>query len=387
MLTDHSGSSTRMLPPVELSDDLDVIAEQYVRERAGLDPVLARRLRDDVIRRLLPFAARLAARYRHRQESSDDLQQVARLGLVKAIDRYDPQRGSFTAYAVTTIDGELKRHFRDHTWSMQVPRRLQDLSRVAARAAEALTAELHRPPTEAELAARCGVTVAELAEASASRAGYRPMSLSLPVGDSGTALGDLLGGSDRDLELVADQLTLRRLIDRLSPRDKHILVQHYYGNRTQSEIAGELGISQMHVSRLINRTLAWLRTAMLTDEVPAWQPDGAGTPGAGPVLDIRRTATGSVRVVVLGEVDRDNADPLQRDLLRVIGRASAGTVVEIHLGGVPLLTAAGAWALRNAYDAGRVRRVAVSIVAAPPLLRQMAAVAGLGPMMTADGNV
>ncbi|GAB2614967.1 hypothetical protein Aab01nite_27150 [Paractinoplanes abujensis] len=381
MLTDHYGVMARADAPVELSDDLDEIAERYIRDRAALDPVRAGRLRDDVIRRLLPFAGRLAGRYRHSRESMDDLEQVARLALVKAIDRYDPERGSFTAYAVTTISGELKRYFRDHTWGVQVPRRLQDLSRVAGRATEELTAELHRPPTEQELAARCGAGVAEVAEALASRAGYRPVSLSLPVGDSGAALGDLLGDADGNLELVTDQLTLRRLIERLPAREKRILLERFYGNRSQSEIADDLGISQMHVSRLISRVLGWLRTAMLTDETPLWPGDTADPAQTGPAVAIRRSATGPTRVVVTGEVDRDNAGRLQRKLVRIIARAPAGAQLEVDLGGVPSLSAAGARALLAAYDAGRVRGVVVSVVAMQPFVRRFAAVVGLTPLL------
>ncbi|MGK5677718.1 sigma-70 family RNA polymerase sigma factor [Actinoplanes sp. URMC 104] len=389
MPMDHSGHPSRngrtsaTIGPVDISDDLDEVAEQYVRDRAGLSPAQAARLRDDVIRRLLPFAGRLAARYRYFREPSDDLEQVARLGLIKAVDRYDPERGSFTAYALSTIVGELKRYFRDHSWGMQVPRRLQDLSRVVSQAIDALTAELGRPPTRTEVAVRCLVSAADVEEALLSRAGYRPVSLSLPVSESGGVLGDLLGSADGDLELVADQVTVRRLIDQLPARERRILLERFYGNRTQLEIAADLGISQMHVSRLLGRTLEWLRTAMLTDEAPPRHAETADVPGSGPILTVRRSAAGPLLVLVAGEVDRDNADRLRRDLVRLVSRAPAGSEVAVHLGAVPLLAAAGVAALLAAYDAGRVRGVAVTAVELQPLVRQVAIVGGLGPLLPA----
>ncbi|WP_250007754.1 sigma-70 family RNA polymerase sigma factor [Actinoplanes sp. M2I2] len=367
----------------EVFEDLDVVAEQYARDRAGLPPAQTQRLREETIRRMLPFAGRLAGRYRHGREPSDDLEQVARLGLIKAIDRYDPERGSFTAYAVTTIVGELKRYFRDHSWGLQVPRRLQDLSRVVGQADEALTTELNRPPSDREVAVRCGITEQEVAEARRSRAGYRPVSLSLPVGDSGGELSDLLGGADGALELVPEQLTLRRLLDQLPTRERRILLERFYGNRTQLEIANDLGISQMHVSRLLNRTLEWLRTAMLTEDTPAWHGESTDTAETNPVVAVRRQPTG-LRVVVAGEVDRDNAGLLREALLRLVRRAPAGSRLEIDLAAVPLLAAAGVAALLAVHEAARIRRIEVTAVGVQPFVRRIAAITGLGALLRAE---
>lgn len=369
--------------PVELLDDLDVLAEQYAHERAELAPAQASRLRDETIRQLLPFANRLAGRYRHGREPADDLEQVARLGLVKAIDRYDPERGSFTAYAVMTILGELKRYFRDHSWGLQVPRRLQDVSRVVVQAGESLTAELMRPPTVAELAMRCGVSEQDVEDARRTRASYRPVSLSLPVGESGTELGQLIGSADQDVESVPEQLTLRQLLDQLPPRERRIVVERFYGNRTQLEIARDLGISQMHVSRLLNRTLEWLRAGMLTEEPPAWRAEAVDPAESNPVAAVRRQTTG-LRIVVVGEIDQDNAGRLREALLRLVRRAPAGSRLEIDLAAVPLLSAAGAAALLAVYEAGRVRRVEVVAVGVQPFVRQIAVVSGLGVLLRSE---
>ncbi|WP_250037131.1 sigma-70 family RNA polymerase sigma factor [Paractinoplanes maris] len=382
MPQDHIGH-TMPSRPVDIYDDLDHLAEQYVLDRAGLSPAQAARLRDETIRRLLPFAGRLAGRYRHGREPADDLEQVARLGLIKAVDRYDPDNGSFTAYAVSTIIGELKRYFRDHSWGLQVPRRLQDLSRVITRAGDELTAELRRPPTRAELAVRCGVSEDDVEEARRSREGYRPVSLSLPVGEGGGELGDLLGGSDHTLDLVPEQVTLRRLLDQLPARERRILLERFYGNRTQLEIAGDLGISQMHVSRLLNRTLAWLRAGMLTEETPAWPAESTDTAETNPVVTVRREPAG-LRVILVGEVDQDNGPRLREVLLRLVRRAPAGSRLAIDLGGVPLLAAAGVAALLAVYEAGRGRRVEVTAVNLQPFVRRIAAVSGLGVLLRPD---
>jgi RNA polymerase sigma-B factor len=183
-------------------------------------------------------------------------------------------RGSFTAYAVVTIRGEIKRHFRDHTWRVHVPRRLQDLGVGVNRATSALTGELARSPTEAEIAERLDASVADVRETIRSVVGYRPASLSAPIGDGTSALGDLCGEPDGDLESVTDRLCLTRLLDCLPERERRLLALRFHGNMTQAEIAAELGISQMHVSRLLSHTLAWLRQAMMADVPSAW-PAGA----------------------------------------------------------------------------------------------------------------
>jgi RNA polymerase sigma-B factor len=160
---------TDELEPLE---DLDLAADQYKRACDGADDATVERLRADFMSLALPFAGRLARRYRGRGESADDLEQVARLGLVKSVNRYDPERGSFTAYAIVTITGEIKRHFRNHGWGVHVPRRMQDLSLEVGQVRSALTAALSRRPTDEEIAERLGIGVAEVREAQVSGAAY-----------------------------------------------------------------------------------------------------------------------------------------------------------------------------------------------------------------------
>jgi RNA polymerase sigma-B factor len=370
----------RSCPPL---DDLDRVAERYAIDRQGLDEDQAARLRSEVTTALLPFAGRLSRRYRSSSEPAEDLEQVARLGLVKAVDRYDPERGSFTAFAVSTISGELKRYFRDHTWGVHVPRRVQNLSLAVSRAEEDLTTELGRQPTDGELERRCGSAADEVRDARQSRAGYRPASLNAPLSDDGGELGDLLGHEDRAVELVADVLTVRELIDKLPARERRIVLDRFYGGRTQADIAADLGISQMHVSRLLARTLGWLRAAMLSDVPPPrpfGEPDVMET---GPVITARRLPGGRTRVFISGEVDRDNAGRLRTVVLEVVRRSAAGSHVEIHLGGVPLMDAAGVAALLAVGKSAHDRRIGVSVTGLQPFVQRIAVVAGLGPMLAA----
>ena len=225
------------------------------------------RLRDRVIEWYLPLAEHLARRFTGRGESSEDLTQVATIGLIKAVDGFDPDRGvEFTGYAVPTIVGELKRHFRDKGWSMRVPRRLQELKLAIGNATTALTQELGRSPTVADLAARLEISEDEVLEGLESANAYTAISLSTPVGsgagageDAGTEIGDLLGDLDPAMARVEDRAALRPLIARLSERDRAILSMRFFQNMTQSQIAERIGVSQMHVSRLLSRTLATLR--------------------------------------------------------------------------------------------------------------------------------
>jgi RNA polymerase sigma-B factor len=363
------------------TDDLDAIAEQYARDLAQRSGSEAARLREQMIRAMLPLAGRLAGRYRRFREPLEDLEQVARLGLVKAVDRYDPALGSFTAYAIATISGDLKRHLRDHTWGVHVPRRLQELAVAVRQADEELTGRLGRAPTDAEVAAHCDCDQRAVTEARRSSAGYRPVPLSLPVGESGGQLGDLIGDVDSDLETVADQVTVRGLVAQLPPREQHILLARFYGGRSQAEIGDELGISQMHVSRLLSRTLTWLRTAMLSDEPPPWRGTDRDVVEVSPVITVRPGGPGVIRVFVSGELDRDNADQLRRGLLRPVGRAAAGSRVEIDLGGVALLDASAVSALLAVHEAARVREVTVTAVSLQPFARKVAMMAGLGFML------
>ncbi|HET6534434.1 MAG TPA: SigB/SigF/SigG family RNA polymerase sigma factor [Actinoplanes sp.] len=363
----------------DVLEDLDAAALRYA-ERLGNASIDERgALRDELARDCLPFASRLARRYRGRGEPLEDLEQVARLGLVKAIDRYDPGRGSFTAYAVITISGEIKRHFRDKTWGVHVPRRIQDLSLEVGHASMVLTNTLSRTPTVAELADRLNVTEAAVLEAQESAAGYSPASLNAPAGIDGAGeFGDLLGGADADLELVDDKLTVAGLLLRLPARERRMLAMRFYGNRTQAEIAAELGISQMHVSRLLSRALAWLREAMLSDGHPRWE-GGAVQPEHGMRVSVSGSG-GVLTVRVSGEVDRDTAERLRTSLRHAVTRATERLVVD--LSAVPLIDAAGVAVLTDAASAAAVAEIELTLVDAQPYAARTLAVSGLKHLLT-----
>ena len=360
-------------------EDLDAVAERYVEQRRLLSTAQARRHRDEMINHLIPFADRLARRYRTSAEPADDLKQVARMGLVKAVDRYDPERGSFTAFAAATIGGELKRHFRDHTWGVHVPRRVQGLTLAVVEAQSALTGELGRAPTDVEVAARCEVTRDAVDDARRSSAGYRPASLNMPVGESGGQLADLIGSPDAAIELVADQEAMRDLIDQLPERERRILLERFYGNRTQSDIAADIGISQMHVSRLLSRALAAMRAAMLSDERPALLHSAEA---AGPVISVRPQASGAICVLLAGEIDRDNAGRLRHELLGLVRRARPDSRMEIDLTAVPLIDAAGINALFGGYQAARARGVTMTLVGMQPFVARTVVESGLRSLMS-----
>jgi RNA polymerase sigma-B factor len=215
-------------------------------------------LRDEVVRRHLSLVRALAWRFRDRGEDLEDLVQVATVGLLNAIDRFDPGHGAeFTTYATPTIVGELKRHLRDRAGTVRVPRRLQERSAAVSRASTALYQRLRRSPTVAELAAEVGLTDEEVLEALESTQAYTtvPLDNGLPVGRLSWAALDTADA----MEGVEYRAALRPLLDGLTDRDKLIILRRFFEHRTQSEIATELGISQVQVSRLLTRTLAYLR--------------------------------------------------------------------------------------------------------------------------------
>ncbi|MBA3524400.1 MAG: RNA polymerase sigma factor SigF [Geodermatophilaceae bacterium] len=223
--------------------------------------------RDELLENYLPLAEQLARRFRNRGEPLDDLVQVARLGLIKSVDGFDPDRGvDFTSYAIPTISGELKRHFRDKGWSVRVPRRLKDLRLDIAQAILHLTQHLGRTPTVADVAAHLEISEAGVREAMVSAQAYSATSLSTPVGPEtaagDTTLGDTLGGPDDGMRVVEDREMLRPLLGRLAPRERRIIGMRFYENMTQSQIAAQVGISQMHVSRLLTRSLQQMREGL-----------------------------------------------------------------------------------------------------------------------------
>jgi RNA polymerase sigma-B factor len=218
-------------------------------------------LRDQAIRAWLPMAERLARRYANRGVPTDDLVQTATVGLIKAVDRFvDGHGAGFVGYAIPTILGELKRHFRDQAWMIRVPRRLQEL-RLAITAANAeLTQTLSRSPTVADIATHLGLTEESILEGLEGAQAYRTVSLSAPMYSDGTrVLSDTLGEDDDALAHAEARIALAPAMRSLDEREREILTLRFYGNLTQSDIAQQMGISQMHVSRLISRGLSTLR--------------------------------------------------------------------------------------------------------------------------------
>jgi RNA polymerase sigma-B factor len=217
--------------------------------------------RDTLIESHLPLVRSLAGRFRDRGEPYDDLVQVGTEGLIKAVDRFDVGRGvDFASYATPTVLGEIKRHFRDRGWAVRVPRRLQERRMALSGATAPLQQELGRSPTVAELAARVGLTEEEVLEALEAADAYTTLSFDAGgEGDEPPPLAARVGGWDAALEAVDRRESLRPALDRLPERERQIVLLRFFGNRTQSQIGAELGISQMHVSRLLARALATMR--------------------------------------------------------------------------------------------------------------------------------
>ena len=247
--------------PVSLGTDPQTVL-LLTRMSGSTDPEQRCRARDELIEQQRPFAEFLARRFRNRGEPLEDLYQVAALGLIKAVDGFDPARGSsFVGYAVPTILGELRRHFRDKGWNVRVPRRLQELRTQIAAVTEPLTHQLGRPPSTADLAETLGLPEDEIREGLVAAQAYSATSLQAPLnreGD-GPTLADLVCHEDDGYEVVEARESLRPLLAGLPERERRILGLRFYSQLTQSEIAAELGISQMHVSRLLSRSLGAMR--------------------------------------------------------------------------------------------------------------------------------
>ncbi|MDG4760563.1 RNA polymerase sigma factor SigF [Micromonospora sp. WMMD710] len=224
-------------------------------------------LRDRTIEAWLPLARHLARRYAGRGASDDDLAQTAAVGLIKAVDNFDASRGvDFSGYAIPTVIGEIKRYFRDRTWAVRVPRRLQELRLSISAANSTLTHTLGRSPTVADIASYLDVSEETVLEGLEGARAYRATSLSTPTGaDGGRELGETLGGDDHEFDLVEIRVALGPALATLPEREREILSLRFHGNLTQAQIADRIGISQMHVSRLITRSLAALRDQLSTD--------------------------------------------------------------------------------------------------------------------------
>ncbi|WP_437066224.1 SigB/SigF/SigG family RNA polymerase sigma factor [Streptomyces sp. enrichment culture] len=235
-------------------------------------------VREELTEAWLPMAHRIAGRFRNRGESLEDLRQVAALGLVKAIDRYEPGRGAFESYAVPTITGEIKRHFRDRMWALRVPRRVQDLrNKVRLARHELMQSSGGAEPSVAELADRTGLTEDEVRAGLEALDSYSTLSLDAEVSgdDDGYSLADTLGVAEKAYDVVVDREAAKEGLRRLPERERAILYMRFFEDMTQSRIADRLGISQMHVSRLISRSCARVRAEVMEQE----HGDGPGSDG------------------------------------------------------------------------------------------------------------
>ena len=220
-----------------------------------------RALRDELVTAHLGLAHQLARRFANRGESYDDLVQVASMAIIKSVDRFDPDRGvEFSTFATRTVIGELKRHFRDKGWAVRAPRRVQELYLELGQAVSSLSQELGRSPTVPELAARTGASEEAVLEAIEAGQGYRTTSIDVPDRQDET-LASRLGDTDSTFDRVDDRSVLAPALARLARREQTILRLRFVDGLTQSEIAKRVGVSQMHVSRLLAASLAQLRAA------------------------------------------------------------------------------------------------------------------------------
>lgn len=241
-------------------------ADEQLRLLSSLpvcDPAHSR-LRSQVIEAQLPMARRLASRFRGKGEPLEDLYQSAYTALIKAVDRFDPGCGvPFAAFAIPCITGGLKCHFRDHTWTMRVPRSTQELVHSLSGAADELTQRLKREPTTAELAVHVGVAPAAVLAGRRAVHAYRPVSLDVPDADgSRRGLMEVLGGDDPGFAAVDERLRLVPALGALPDRERRILAMYFYRGMTQAQIGAAIGISQMQISRLLSKALGRLRATM-----------------------------------------------------------------------------------------------------------------------------
>ncbi len=235
------------------------------RELASFAPnsMEFQRQRDKIVERCLPLGDHIARRFEGRGEPRDDLVQVARVGLVNAVIRFDVEAGSdFVSFAVPTIMGEVRRHFRDNSWSVKVPRRLKELHLRLGSATAELSQRLGRAPTATELAAELGMERDEVVEGLVAGSSYNTLSIDTGGGsddDDARAIADTLGDVDAGLDRIEDREALRPLLESLPERERIVLVLRFFESMTQTQIAERVGISQMHVSRLLAKSLTRLR--------------------------------------------------------------------------------------------------------------------------------
>lgn len=262
-------------PPSDYADRMPLL-----HEFAALHPDDPRRedLRRELILAFRPVVEHMARRHSaSRHDCREDLEQVGTMALINAIDRWDPARarGEFLGYLIPCVRGEMLRWFRDRAWSVRVPRRLKDVGVAINRVTGDLTQELGRTPRPSDLATCLGISVDEILEALDAMANLRTRRLDAADSETGSTLADQLGECDDELDKVEYRQALRPLLDALPERERTIVVLRFFGDLTQTQIAEEIGISQMHVSRLLTRTLATLRSGLTGEQ------DRAGRSGCG----------------------------------------------------------------------------------------------------------
>lgn len=232
-------------------------------KRRGQDPAV----RDELVEQFRALAEYLARRFQGRGEPVEDLTQVAMIGLLKAIDRFDLAREvKFSTYATATIVGELKRHFRDKGWSVRVPRRLQETGLKVSKAMSEVSQEVGRSPTVSEIASHTGLSEEEVLEGMETVHAYSASSLDAPIDEEGRSSHEIMGSEDETIEMLEAWTTVAPAIQALPERERRILYLRFFRGLTQTQIADEIGISQMHVSRLLARTLRGLREEVRADE-------------------------------------------------------------------------------------------------------------------------
>jgi RNA polymerase sigma-B factor len=264
---DSSGATTTAPSARSRHDDYAHLAP-YLREFAATAADDPRRavLRDHLVAGYQPVVRHIARRFAGRGEPLEDLEQAGSVGLIGAVDRFEPERGvDFLSFAVPTITGSVRRHFRDHAWAMRVPRRLKDIQSSINSVIGPLSQELERAPRPSEIAARLGVGVEEVLQGLEARHAYRSDSLDYLDSDGESSLSERIGDLDAGLENVECRETLGPLLDALPERERTILLLRFFGNQTQTQIAEAVGLSQMHVSRLLAQTLRSLREKLTDD--------------------------------------------------------------------------------------------------------------------------
>jgi RNA polymerase sigma-B factor len=257
--------------PPRHTDEYDDVVDMFVALKSLPDGSREfARQRERIVTRCLPLADHVARHYDRRGENLEDLTQVARIGLMNAVNRFDPEKSSsFLGFAIPTMMGEVRRHFRDHGWSMHVPRRIRDRHGQITKATAHLTHDLGRAPNASELSDLLGLDREEVVESLIASASYNVHSIDAPIsgGDGNPRmLADTIGDVDLEFDHITDRESVRPLLAALPERERTVLYLRFFASMTQSQIAERVGVSQMHVSRILERTLSKLRDELVDPE-------------------------------------------------------------------------------------------------------------------------